>query len=198
MAQHIATIENSGIRAVTPEVFYSQLQSGDLVFCSGREHISRMIEGFTHSPFSHVLMAWLPEDGDTWLTIESTLHHGVHIGQLSAYVEDYDGDLVLARRPVLSSADLRRSRDRGFTVLDDAYDWKQEVTTAGHRLLKEIPIEIPRQEYYCSGLQYWMSLATPHPLQRPGPNYPTPEDVWTDPTVIPVCALRRARDISSS
>src|SRR5487761_1350575 len=191
MASHIASLATSTIERVAKEVFYSELRSGDLIFCLGRERISRVIENLTHSPFSHVLMVWRPEDADCWLTIESTFHHGVHIGQLSTYIDNYDWDLVLVRRPVLSPEDLRRARDAGLAVLDDAYDWKQEISTAGHRLLKEIPVDIPQKEFYCSGLQYWMSLATKYPLQRPGPNYPTPEDVWTDPTVAPVCALSR-------
>ena len=192
MAAHIPAAGSSEIPAVTKAEFYGRVRSGDLVFCCGRADISHAIEEVTHSPFSHVLMAWLPPDADAWLTIESTLHHGVHVGQLSAYVDEYEGDLVLARRPVLTEEDLRKARDAGLRVLDDAYDWKQEVSIVGHRLLKCIPVEIPKGEFYCSGLQYFMSLATPHPLQRPGENYPTPEDVWADPTVVPVCALREA------
>ncbi len=191
MATHIASAAAAGIPAVTKSEFYGQLKSGDLVFCCGRTDVSMAIEDLTHSPFSHVLMTWLPPDSDSWLTIESTLHHGVHIGKLATYVDDYDGDLVLARRPVLSEEEIRKSRDAGLQVLDDAYDWKQEVSVVGHRLLRCIPVEIPQREYYCSGLLYLMSLATRHPLQRPGQNYPTPEDVWTDPTVAPVCALRK-------
>jgi hypothetical protein len=191
MAAHISTVGGSGIEAVTKAEFYARLKSGDLLFCCGRTDISRAIEDVTHSAFSHVLMAWLPPDADAWLTIESTLQHGVHIGQMSAYVETYDGELVLARRPVLTEEDLRKARDAGLRVLDDAYDWRQEVSIVGHRLLECIPVEIPKREYYCSGLLYFMSLATRYPLQRPGVNYPTPEDLWEDPTVVPVCALRK-------
>ena len=190
MALHISSIASSNIQRVKKSEFYFSVRSGDLVFCCGRADISRAIEDLTHSPFSHVLMTWLPPDSDEWLTIESTLHHGVHVGLLSAYVDDYDGDLVLARRPVLTEEEIRKARDAGLQVLDDAYDWKQEVSIVGHRLLKCIPVEIPKREYYCSGLQYLMSLATQYPLRRPGPNYPTPEDIWIDPTVVPVCALK--------
>lgn len=192
MAAHISSADGSNIEAVTKSEFYGNLRSGDLVFCCGRTDVSKAIEDLTHSPFSHVLMTWLPPDSDEWLTIESTLYHGVHVGQLATYVDDYDGDLVLARRPVLSVEEVRKARDAGLRALDDAYDWKQEMSVVGHRLLKCIPVEIPKREYYCSGLLYLMSLATRYPLQRPGPNYPTPEDVWTDSTVVPVCALTRA------
>jgi hypothetical protein len=190
MAAHISSAGASGIGAVSKSEFYGKVRSGDLVFCCGRADVSKAIEELTHSPFSHVLMAWLPPDSDTWLTIESTLQHGVHVGRLADYVDRYDGDLVLARRPVLSEGEIRKAREAGLEVLDDAYDWRQEVSVVGHRLLKCVPVEIPKREYYCSGLLYWMSLATKYPLQRPEENYPTPEDVWEDPTVVAVCVLR--------
>lgn len=191
MAAPIASVSNAGIEFVSRADFYSKVRSGDLLFCGGRADISKAIEDITHSPFSHVLMTWLPPDADCWLTIESTFHHGVHVGQLSSYIDSYDGDLVLARRPVLTEDDLRKARDAGLQVLEDGYDWRQEVSIVGHRLMRRIPVEIPKKEYFCSGLQYLMSLATTYPLQRPGPNYPTPENIWTDPTVVAVCALMR-------
>lgn len=191
MAPHIASVASSKIERTTKAEFYRRVRSGDLLFCCGRGYISRAIEDFTESPFSHVLMTWLPPDADEWLTLESTAERGVHIGRLSTYIDSYDGDLVLARRPLLSEQEIRRARDAGLRVLDDAYDWRQEVSVLAHRLLKCVPVEIPQDEYYCSGLQYMMSLATEYPLQRPGPNYPTPEDVWSDPTVVAVCALVR-------
>jgi hypothetical protein len=188
---HLSAINGPEVPEVTKAEFYAKLRSGDLVFCCGRAEISKVIESVTDSVFSHVLMAWLPPDSDAWLTIESTFQHGVHVGQLSSYVDGYEGDLVLARRPVLGEQDVRKARDAGLRVLDDAYDWKQEVSIVGHKLLACIPVEIPEREYYCSGLQYWMSLATSYPLRRPGVNYPTPEDLWVDPTVVPVCRLKR-------
>jgi len=191
MAAHISRVVGTDIRQVTKTEFYDCVRSGDLLFCCGHADISKAIEDLTDSPFSHVLMTWLPPDADAWLTIESTFHRGVHVGKLASYVDGYDGDLVLARRPGLSEAEMRKARDAGLRVLDDGYDWMQEVSIVGHRLMKCIPVEIPRREYYCSGLQYWMSLATRYPLRRPGVNYPTPEDLWVDPTVVPVCALRK-------
>jgi hypothetical protein len=134
-------------------------------------------------------MAWLPDGATQWLTMESTFHRGVHVGKLSDYVDAYDGDLVIARREVLTTSEKISALNAGLSVLEDAYDWRQEVSIAAHKLIHALPIVKPQQEFYCSGLQYLMSLATPYPLRRPGANYPTPEDLWTDPTVIPICAL---------
>ena len=198
MAIHIDSVKSSGIRQVEKLDFYNELEWGDLIFCCGRKEISKEIETVTHSPFSHVLMAWLPDGATQWLTIESTFHRGVHVGKLSDYVDDYGGDLVMARRQVLTPDEKMSALNVGLNVLEDAYDWQQEVTMVAHRLLHALPIQMPQKEFFCSGLQYFMSLATPHPLRRPGENYPTPEDLWLDPTVIPICALTNRAQCGSA
>jgi hypothetical protein len=110
---------------------------------------------------------------------------------------------MLARRPGLSDLQKTAMLNTGLSLLDDHYDWQGEVSIAARKLLKCFPVVEPKNELFCSGLVYAESL-TPAPanlpagvtwlppLQRPGPNYPTPEDIWTDPTVVPVCALIRA------
>ena len=198
MAIHIGSVETSGIRKVDKLEFYEQIEWGDLIFCCGREAISKEIESITDSPFSHVLMAWLPGGATQWLTLESTFHRGVHVGRLSYYVDAYDGDLVMSRRPVLTAAEKMSALNVGLSALGDAYDWQQEISIAAHKLIHSLPIDRPKKEFYCSGLQYFMSLATPYPLQRPGTSYPTPEDLWTDPTVIPICALPNPRQLSNA
>jgi hypothetical protein len=124
-----------------------------------------------------------------WLTLEATFSKGVHVGVLADYIDRYDGELVLANRPALSPAMIQAEVDRGLSLLDNGYDWQEEVSIAARKLISFLPLIEPKKELYCSGLQYAMSLATPYPLQRPSANYPTPEDNWTDPTVQPICAL---------
>ncbi len=189
MAIHISSVATSGLPGVTKDDFYSLLTGGDLVFCSGRDEVSIGIERMTDSPFSHVLMAWLPAHANQWLTIEATMHRGVHVGKLSDYVDGYNGDLVLTRRPVLTDQEKIAALNAGFAVLEDGYDWQQEVSIVAHKLISALPVIHPDNKYYCSGLMYLMSLASGHPLQKPGPNLPTPEDNWTDATVLPVCAM---------
>jgi hypothetical protein len=131
--------------------------------------------------------AWCPQ----WLTLEATIQKGVHVGLLRDYVESYPGDLVVARRPLLTEAMIEAEVCKGLDLVDDNYDWIQEVSIASRKLCAVLPLIEPKNELYCSGLQYAMSLVTPYPLQRPTANYPTPEDNWTDPTVEAVCAYRR-------
>ncbi len=192
MAQHIASVAGSGIPLATKAEFYAQLRWGDMLFCSGSGPVSRAIEDVTHSPFSHVLFCWLPAHAGQWLTLEATLQRGVHVGRLSDYVDGYDGDLALARRPAVGDTQKFAELNAGFAVLEDAYDWRQEVSVVAHKLLACLPVVHPLGEYYCSGLMWWMSQASRSPLQMPGPELPTPEENWTDPSVVPVCARLRA------
>lgn len=189
MAQHIASVKDSAIPRVTKAQLYTELRGGDQLYCSGRENVSEGIEVVTASPWSHVLMCWLPPWSNEWLTLEATIQRGVHVGLLRDYLDSYDGDLVLARRPCLTQGDIFAELNAGFALLDDGYDWQQEVSIAARKLIAKLPLIEPHKELYCSGLQYAMSLVTRYPLQRPDANYPTPEDNWTDPTVEPVCAL---------
>lgn len=188
MAEHIKSIKTSGIRQVDKDQFYKELIWGDLIFCEGDYTISKEIEGVTSSPFSHVLMAWLPAESDIWLTLESTKGKGVHVGKLSDYIDRYNGDIVIGRRS-LTDDQKHAILNTGFAVLEDSYDWQQEASIVAHKLVKAIPVVKPKAEYYCSGLQYLMSLAAPPALKMPGPNLPTPEDNWTDPSVTAICCL---------
>lgn len=189
MAIHVNSVEASDLPRSSKDDFYSLLMGGDLVFCSGRDAVSIGIERMTGSPFSHVLMAWLPAQATQWLTLEATLNRGVHVGRLSDYVEGYNGDLVLARRPILSDGEKIAELNAGFAVLEDSYDWQQEVSIVARKLIAALPVIRPNHRYYCSGLMYLMSIASGHPLQKPRANLPTPEDNWTDASVVPVCAM---------
>lgn len=190
MAVHIQSVAGSEIRKASRDELYQTVRPGDLLFCSGEEVISRTIEKVTASPWSHVLMVWQAGSwSGQWLTLEATFDKGVHVGLLSDYTDGYNGHLVLANRPALSSQMVQAELDCGLALLDDRYDWQQEVSIAARKLIRALPLIQPQKELYCSGLQYVMSLATPYPLQRPQASYPTPEDNWSDPTVAPVCAL---------
>jgi hypothetical protein len=193
MAKHISSIAASGLPMVDKAGFYAQLRGGDLIHCSGASGISVPIEKQTGSPFSHVLMAWMPSWANQWLTLEATINRGVHVGLLSDYVGAYDGDMVLARRPALKQADIIAELNAGFNLLDDGYNWKSEVTFAAHKLVKMFPVSNPQKELYCSGLQQVMTKASPIPIVTTGPIMATPEQIYTDASVEAICATLKPR-----
>lgn len=193
MAEHISDLKTCGLPIVTKDQFYRQyLQGGDLIFCCGQQPISKTIERLSGSPFSHVLMAHLPYPMGPWLTLEAEFERGVHMGLLSDYTDGQDGPLVLARRPAVSYAQRVTIIETMAALVDDGYDWQQEVTTVCHRLLPCLPVMHPAKELFCSGLQYVGAMkAAPFAYQVDAqhPNYPAPEDLYTDPSVVGVCIL---------
>jgi hypothetical protein len=177
---------------VTRAQFWTALRAGDMVFCEGMTRIiDAGIKLETGSCLTHVLSVWL--DGSVWTTVEATIQRGVHCSQFSDYVDGYNGNLVIARRPILTPADLRAERDAMLALLDEAYDWQQEATIVAHNLIKALPVLTTRKECYCSGLMYQGSLSSGAPLAASNVQgeMPTPEDIWLDPSVAPICALMR-------
>ena len=189
MAAHIDSVASSRLPMLGKEEFYASIHGGDYLMCSGEDGISVVIEKETRSPWSHMLMLWLPWPGSRWLTLEATLQKGVHVGLASDYIDNYKGWLVLARRPKPTLAEIEAELNAGLGLLDEGYDWQSEVTFAAHKLLRIFPIVNPPREVYCSGLQQAMTRATPYPIVTEGPIPATPEQIYTDASVEAVCAL---------
>ena len=106
MALHIDNINGSGIPMVDKAAFYAACKPGMPIFCQGHYPISLGIEKFTGSPFSHIATLFYLHAVDRWAVIEATKDHGVHVGHLDYYTDQYEGDLVLAATP--------RSQRRGL------------------------------------------------------------------------------------
>jgi hypothetical protein len=192
MADHVDSPSSIFVPALSVEDFKAQLQHGDILFCSGRGCISNAIERATHSPWSHVgyvaLFAGLEP-----LLIEAVFRFGVRSSRLEAnYLGPYDGDVVLCRRSVglISPEGQAAIVAKAMTRLGDGYDQESEIQQAAHKLCGFLPEHSTLHKIYCSGLVQYGSTAWSNPLQIPNPDVmPSPEDIWTDPTVWPVCKL---------
>jgi hypothetical protein len=189
LAAHIDNLKTCGIPVVTRDQFYKILQPGDDIYCSGQAAISKLIEKETGSILSHVLKAWLRSPTGPWLTIEATFERGVHVGLLSDYTGGSDGPIILTRRD-MTEAQRDRMLDTMLGLIDDKYDYRQEVSMAAHKLLHFLPIVKPKGELYCSGLEYVGAL-NPLPYQyeidAEHPNMPAPEDLFADPSTTAIC-----------
>jgi hypothetical protein len=173
--------------------FIAALQPGDAVYCWGNERISKIIEKVAGGP-SHVLTAWHPWPSAPWLTLEATFpdlsnegDSGVHTGLLlQDYINGYDGNLVLTRRPVVTPEQILAELNTGLAELGLSYNWKTEVSIAARKVIPFLkPIEENRQ-LFCSGLRQKMCLLTV-PYDVPGPDPATPEQCYTDASTEAVC-----------
>jgi hypothetical protein len=197
MAQHITSFATTTIPKATKAEFLAALQPGDAIYCWGNAKISKIIEDIAEGP-SHVLTAWRPWLSSPWLTIEATFpdlskegDSGVHAGLILDYVNGYDGNLVLTRRPSVSPAQIIVELSAGLAELGLSYNWQTEVSIAERKLLPWLkPVE-KRNELYCSGLRQLMCRETV-PYNVPGPDPATPEQCFTDPSTVAICALIKA------
>ena len=189
MADHIDSIADSSIPKVTKTEFYKACKPGMPIFCQGQYPISLGIERFTHSPFSHIATLFYLSEVDRWALLEATKDHGVHVGHLDYYTDRYNGDLVLCATPALQSADFFKLLQAQFHLVDDPYDTRQEVSMVAHRLISAIPVQASHKEFFCSGLYEQGRRSTRVPLIYNGPGMASPEQVWCDPSIEPVCAL---------
>lgn len=192
MAQHIDSVKGSSIPKVDKAAFYAACKPGMPIFCQGEYPISLGIERFTASPFSHVATLFYLHAVDRWAVIEATKEHGVHVGHLDYYIDQYKGDLVLAATPALSDADYTALLQAQFDLVDDAYDTGQEISMVANKLF-HLPIRVGRKEFFCSGLYEEGRRSTSVPLAYSGPGMANPEQVWRDPSIVPVCALVKPR-----
>lgn len=184
MASHIKSIASSDIPKVDRRGFYTAARHGMFLFTSGRAAISHAIEDCTDSPWSHIAMVWMSPSIPIWLTLEATFEQGVHVGRLRDYVDGYQGDLVLAECPELTTDEIDLAITAGLQRLGNHYDTDGLIKTAIARALHhQAQPNACRQ--YCSELQWYMRQATKHPLAH----WETPELGWLDATVYPVCAL---------
>jgi hypothetical protein len=176
---------------LTKAEFLSSVRQGDALYCWGRERISQIIENISGGP-SHVLTAWQPWPGAPWLTLEATFpdlsregDSGVHCGLLSDYLNGYDGNLVLTRRPAVSALQVEIEIEEGLKELGLSYNWTTEVSIAARKVLPFLPPIESNKTLYCSGLRQKMCLLT-LPYNIHGPDPATPEQVYVDPSTLSV------------
>lgn len=190
MAIAIQSIAASTIPKVDAAAFFAAMRPGDLVFCWGDAAISHAIEEFTGGGPSHVLKVWLPWPGlAPWLTLEAEINHGVRFGQFEDYV-NYPGDLVLCRRD-LTLDQVEAEIAFGASLLDFKYDYIEFASLVARKLSTRFPLIQPQHELYCSGLQQAIA-AKSVPFSVPDKPWATPEQLYTDPSVVAVCALLKA------
>lgn len=155
-------------RATNYAQFRSNIQSGDILLCSGSAFFSQMIQKATESVWSHVGFVMRLDDLDRVMVLESVEPLGVRTVPLSKYLTDYDshghaypGGLVLLRHRDFAAkateAKLRRFGQFAVDLFGYPYD-KDEIAKIALRITgaklglssKERKALKPDREYICS------------------------------------------------
>jgi hypothetical protein len=189
MATHIDSVAGSNIPKVSKAEFYKNCQIGDLVFCWGQELLSRGIEAVAGGP-SHVLTIWVPSWLKQWMTVEALAEKNVSVNLFSGYTDDYDGDIVLCRRPALTQAEICEELNIKIAHVGENYDYIEEASIAIRKIkmFSKLPDIKPKNELYCSALVQLGGLNT-IPFKTYDSDWNTPEQDFIDPSVETICCL---------
>lgn len=184
----MGTAKFEGLGLSRYEDIRAEIRTGDLLLCSGNYAISRIIEHFSDSMFSHVglLYCW----NDRVLVFESVEDDGVRLVPLSHYVRDYentgaayDGRLFIGRHDEpLDPARIDAMLGRAADELNRKYD-REEM----FEILARITIGLGRHEddaaYICSEFVERCFREIGILFQRDPKDYIFPEHIAADPNV---------------
>lgn len=130
----------------------SEIRSGDILMCSGAAPFSRLIQGATKSPWSHVGWIVYSKPVDRMILLESVESIGVRAVSLRSYIANYNGTgqpyggrMFIARHANVHVDQLDVMRvffQSGLDLLGHPYDRDQIVRIAA------------RIASYASGRQY--------------------------------------------
>lgn len=189
MAQGMTT---SGLAAL-PLVDYGQvvrpdLQSGDLLFASGRYLVSNAIQLATDSVWSHVGIVFPIASVDRVLLLESVEDMGVRFAPLSKYLEDYEGkrpyrgSIVVARCDEFDSGRLADMVGFGIDELTRPYD-RDEIGKIVARIALGRGRSKRDREYICSELVWECFHRAGKTFAYNPKGFVSPADIWSDASV---------------
>ena len=134
----------SQTREVNYKQFHKNIQSGDILLCSGSGWFSKVIQKATKSVWSHVGFVMRLDNLDRVMVLESVEPLGVRTVPLSKYLTDYDSDgnpypggFVIARHRDFANkatdAKLRRFGQFAVDLFGYPYD-KDEIAKIALRI----------------------------------------------------------------
>ena len=189
MATHIKDQKELKAIQVTPyKNFRPKLKSGDLLFTSGRYFVSKAIQHFTNSPWSHVGIILHVKAIDRVLLLESVEDMGVRFAPLSKYVLDYEhgkpyrGILVVARPSGVTREIVTKLAQHGTDELTRPYD-KDEIVKIFTRIVLGIGKKERDREYICSELVYECFANAGYKFTYDPKGFISPENIWVDKRV---------------
>ncbi|MCW2573800.1 MAG: hypothetical protein JWO88_3858 [Frankiales bacterium] len=184
------------------------VRDGDLLLCSVKERMSRLIRWATRSPWSHVALAFRMEEIDRVMVLECVQHLGVRAVPLSTFVRctssgvhPYPGKILLARHEGFSAKSRQRPMKRmaefGFDRLGDRVSHAEMAKIALRIALGRFHIKTPRSlgpddEFICSEYVARCFEAVDLKVPWDGYGFVAPADFARDRRVEAVAQIRPA------
>ncbi|HXV00081.1 MAG TPA: hypothetical protein VG166_06260 [Caulobacteraceae bacterium] len=186
-----------------------RIRDGDLLLCSAHDPFSRLIGLSTHSPWTHVALAWRWPSLGRIMVFEAVQKIGVRtvpmatfLRQSSTGVKPYPGKIVLARHRDFAKAHgggegarARRFADFAVDKLGDPFS-PIEVAKIGVRigvgaLGRKMPRSLgPRDEFICSEYVARCFAAIGIQIAWDKEGFIAPADFANDPKVAAIARFR--------
>jgi uncharacterized protein YycO len=188
MADHLDEAQVSALPVLNYADLRPELTSGDLFFCDGNYLLSKTIQQFTSSPWSHVGIILVAQHIDRVFLLESVEDVGVRLAPVSKYLTDYendqpyDGRLVFGRTTAATPDTALTLARFGCDQLTLPYD-KEEIA----HIVARIVLGIGRREadgksYICSELVWECFHQAGYDFAHAN-DFVSPEDIWRDASV---------------
>lgn len=144
----------------------NQIKSGDILLCSGKSIFSKLIQGATNSPYSHVAFILRVDSIDRILVLESVESIGVRTVTLRSYLNDYngtgnpyDGSIMIARHAKLDQKNIPNLSQYGMDRLGYPYNSEEIAEIAARIALKGLfnkdsNLPVNPKSFICSEYAY--------------------------------------------
>jgi cell wall-associated NlpC family hydrolase len=189
MADHLGVKAVAALPVLAYDQVRDQLQTGDIVFCSGTYFFSKSIQWFTKSVWSHVGIIYRDDNLLRIFVLESETAIGVRLVPLSKYLRDYHGRnkpykgrIVIGRiAPAADGEKVKKVISFGMDELTRPYDnW--EIMRIAMRILFRRGRKDRDRKYICSELVY-EAFRKADIAFRFNRNSISPDDIWKDARV---------------
>lgn len=189
MAETVTKQQLKGLPIYPYEKIRENLNTGDIVFCSGSYTFSGIIQRLTKSTWSHVAVVYKDEELGRVLLLEAEPYVGIRLIPLSKYLKDYKdkkrpykGQIVVTKLNVpVEKEQINKGISFGLDSLARPYDnW--EIFRIMLRILFKVSKREKNRSYICSELVRDIYVKTGIVMQYKD-TYISPDNIWQDKRV---------------
>jgi hypothetical protein len=188
MAAHMELKDIKTLPVTLYEDIRDSLASGDLLFASGEYLLSKTIQKFTDSPWSHVGIVFRLDSIDRIMLLESVEDIGVRFIPLSKYLTGYEhekpyrGRVVLARCQGVDAEIVSGLTGFGIDELMRTYR-NDEVAEIAARIALGIGKKERGTQYVSSELVYECFSHAGKEFEYDVQSFIAPEHIWLNESV---------------
>jgi hypothetical protein len=197
------------LRELTPQPYHEvrdEVRDGDILLCSAYDPFSKLIRWGTHSPWSHVAIAFRIDELNRIMVLECIEKLGVRAVPLSGFIsrtssgkEPYPGQIVLVRHGRMAVEPRRQLMEKmatfAFDRLGAPFSQAEVLKIVLRIVLNRFRVKLhpslgPKDEFICSEFvaRCFETVGVTFPWD--GCGFIAPSDIAADPALAAVAQIR--------